>query len=350
MQKKIFQRWIFIFHFVFWGAHWSVAFLGFNNLTWNGFSTENNLLYIAFVYGILSNMLLFYWQYFITVPKYFIKNKFFKFLVATTLFFLLVNGFEGYLDHYYTQTHNILGEEFTFLEFSMIWLFPNFLFNFFYTFLGFLFRFPLEYFTSERTKQELLKETHNSELKYLKAQLNPHFLFNGINSIYHLIDQNSAQAKNTLLQFSDLLRYQLYEIGTAKIALKKELDYISKYIEVEKIRKGEDIRLAYQISTINKDRPIAPLLLIPFIENAFKHVSNDDDPSKNHISIQLLEIDNKLTCKIENTFDSINNKKNSGGIGLQNVQRRLALLYKDRYDLQIAKKGNVHQVFLEINL
>ncbi|MFD2562292.1 sensor histidine kinase [Aquimarina rubra] len=350
MQKKMFQRWIFVFHFIFWSAHWGVAFLGFNNLSWNGFSTENNLLYVAFAYGILSNMLLFYWQYFVTVPYYFIKNRIFKFLAITILFFLLISGIEGYLDYYYTKSNNVIEESFTFFEFSMIWLFPDFIFNVFYTFLGFLFRFPLEYFKSEKKKQELLKETHNSELKYLKAQLNPHFLFNGINSIYHLIDKNSTLAKNTLLQFSDLLRYQLYESSSQKIALQKELDYISKYIEIEKIRKGDDILLDYQISNIQEDQTIAPLLLIPFIENAFKHISNHDDPSKNYINIKLLESNNKLQCDIENTFDSFNSVKKSSGIGLQNVKRRLALLYDDQYDLRISTRDNLHKVFLEINL
>ncbi|WP_378174162.1 sensor histidine kinase [Aquimarina sp. SS2-1] len=351
MQKKIFRRWIFIFHFIFWGAHWSLAFLGFDNLTWNGFSTENNLLYVAFGYGIISNMLLFYWQYFIAVPYYFVKNKFFNFFTTTLLFFFLISGLEGYLDYYFTEANNIIEERYTFFEFTMIWLFPDFIFNVFYMFLGFLFRFPLEYFESEKKKQELQKERHRSELKYLKAQLNPHFLFNGINSIYHLIDKNSVLAKNTLLRFSDLLRYQLYESNSQKIALKKELDYISKYIEIEKLRKGDDIILEYHISNINEDQLIAPLLLIPFIENAFKHVSNDDDPSKNQINIKLFETNNKLQCTIENTFDSFNNSNtNLSGIGLQNVKRRLALLYESQYDLRISTQDNVHKVFLEINL
>jgi len=201
-------------------------------------------------------------------------------------------------------------------------------------------------------KQELLRETHTSELKYLKAQLNPHFLFNGINSIYHLIEKNSVLAKNTLLQFSDLLRYQLYESGAQKIALQKELDYILKYIEIEKIRKGDDIVLTYDIYNKKEEQPIAPLLLIPFIENAFKHVSNDDNSSKNIIRILVKNTDTILTCEIENTFDvlEMDSTINHRGIGLQNVQRRLALLYKNQYDLQISRNENVHRVFLKIKL
>ncbi|NMH87259.1 sensor histidine kinase [Flavivirga algicola] len=348
MIKKTLQSWIFIAHLIFWSAHWSLAFLGFENLSWNGFSTENNLLYIAFTYGILSNMLLFYWQYFFTVPYFFIKNEVSKFLLSTILFFIFVSSIEGYLNYHYTVTNNVLDEPFTFFEFFVIWLFPDFIFNVFYTFLGFLFRFPLEYFKSEKMKHELLKETHNSELKYLKAQLNPHFLFNGINSIYHLIGKNSTLAKNTLLQFSNLLRYQLYESGTQKIALKKELDYISQYIEIEKIRKGGDITLKYDISNENKQQQIAPLLLIPFIENAFKHLSDYDDPEENTVSILIKEVEGALICKIENTFDTLENTKSVGGIGLKNVQRRLALLYPDQYSLQSFKDGNIYKVSLKI--
>ncbi len=348
MIKKTFQSWIFIAHLIFWSAHWSLAFLGFKNLSWNGFSTENNLLYIAFAYGILSNMLLFYWQYFFTVPCFFIKKEISKFLLSTLLFFIFISSVEGYLNYHYTVANNVLDEASTFFDFFIIWLFPDLVFNVFYTFLGFLFRFPLEYFKSEKKKQELLRETHNSELKYLKAQLNPHFLFNGINSIYHLIGKNSTLAKNTLLQFSNLLRYQLYESGTQKIAIKKELDYISQYIEIEKIRKGDDITLKYNISNENEKQQIAPLLLIPFIENAFKHLSDEDDFKENIVNILIKEVDKTLICKIENTFNLLENAEKIGGIGLKNVKRRLALLYPGHHSLQNFKDGNVYKVSLKI--
>ncbi len=351
MLLKTTKNIIFVGHLIFWLAHWCLAFWGFKNLAWNGFSTHNGLLYKAFVYGILTNMVLFYWQYFFIIPKYFIKKDYVRFFIYTISFFLLITALEGYLNIYFAKTNGLLNKEISSIQYIIIWLLSDVIFNVLYSGLGFLFRFPLEYFKSEKIKQNIIQENHKSELKYLKAQLNPHFLFNGINSIYHLIGKNNTLAKDTLLRFSDLLRYQLYESGSQKIALKKEFDYMAQYIKMEHIRKGNDIVLEYSINFENETKTIAPLLLLPFVENAFKHVSNYDNAEENSIFISIQEHKNTIDCVVENTFDVLYKSKKNEGIGLQNVKRRLTLLYPESHDLKIFKKEEkIHVVLLKINL
>jgi len=338
-------------HLLFWGINYSLVF--YDNLSWNGFTQENNLLPISYSYGLLFNALLFYAQAIWLVPKYFTKNKKGRFWLLTIGFLLLVTFIEATID-------TILGRSFDlnendnfyknpFIVITFVWLYSNLIFHVLYVFAGFFFGFKAEYRKAEREKQELLKETMETELKYLKAQLNPHFLFNGINSVYHLIGKDDTLAKDTLLQFSGLLRYQLYESNATHIVLEKELEYVAQYIQLEDIRKGNDITLSHTFNYENEDVKIAPLLLIPFIENAFKHLSNHLDNDKNKITITVKEQNKKLTLIVNNSFDDLQPKK-TGGVGLNNVKRRLQLLYPDTYELRITKENYMFKVYLKIDL
>ncbi|WP_159025716.1 sensor histidine kinase, partial [Aquimarina sp. Aq78] len=225
----------------------------------------------------------------------------------------------------------------------------NTIFHILYSIAGFYYILKYEHKKTKKINQNLLEETYKTELKYLKAQLNPHFLFNGINSVYHLIGKNDALAKQTLLQFSGLLRYQLYESGT-HISLEKELDYVLKYIKIEETRRGSDIHLEYDIQFENSNKKIAPLLLIPFIENAFKHCSNHMDSSTNTIHIKIEEAGGKLHLDVTNSYDQLSNENVAGGIGLTNVQKRLSLLYPNTHQLKINKEKIHFIVDLSIRL
>ena len=221
----------------------------------------------------------------------------------------------------------------------------------FYFLLSFSLIFVLNVTKQREVQQKLEKEKLNAELKYLKAQLNPHFLFNGINSVYHLIGPKPAIAKDTLLKFSNLLRYQLYECNDDLIPLEKELAHIQDYVEMEKIRKGEDAIIQLKLPEETFEVKIPPLLFTSFIENAFKYVSNHDDGEKNiiTINIRLIPEDNKLRFEAQNTIDE-NNTISKGGIGIANVKKRLALLFPNRHDLDIIKEPNHFVVRMSLNL
>ncbi len=329
-------------HIVFWLLnYWLVAIR--SQFNWNGFTYASGSLAYAYSYGLFFNAALFYAQVFWLFPKVYVSNKKLKFYIFSILIIIVISVIETYVDHILYYMYDVRTEE-TLGSFS-----TNILFHILYSIAGFYYILKFEYRKTEKLRQQLVEETYKTELKYLKAQLNPHFLFNGINSVYHLIGKNNELAKDTLLQFSELLRYQLYESRTY-ILLEKELDYVSQYIKIEETRRGSDIRLQYDIAFENHALKIAPLLLIPFVENAFKHCSNHADDTKNRINIKITEAGGELTLKTINNYDTIIEDKPTGGIGLNNAQRRLSLLYPDAHQLEISKVEDNFIVDLIINL
>ena len=215
--------------------------------------------------------------------------------------------------------------------------------------LSFSLIFFYESYRNQQIRQALEKEKLKAELKFLKAQINPHFLFNGINSVFFLIDDKPDIAKSTLLKFSDLLRYQLYECQDDFIPLKKELDHIKSYVEMEKIRKGEDVMIQLSLPSAIGSQNISPLLFTPFLENAFKYVSNDDDGTKNQIAISFRLQEGQLHFEVENTVDAANSIS-KGGIGITNVKKRLSLLYPNKHHLDIFEKDQRYIVRLNLVL
>src|SRR5690349_14274886 len=134
-----------------------------------------------------------------------------------------------------------------------------------------------EWFIQRDYLQKIKIENLNSEINYLKAQINPHFLFNSLNTLYAQIDQKNVDAKRTLEKISEMLRYQLYECNNETISMEKELEYIGNYIDLQRMRKENNVDISYQYDEAVKIFRVAPLLFIPFVENAFKHLSNFKD-------------------------------------------------------------------------
>ena len=207
-----------------------------------------------------------------------------------------------------------------------------------------------------RQKQQTLeKEKLETELKFLRSQFNPHFLFNTINSIFVLIHKNPDMASESLAKFSDLLRYQLYECNEHQIALKQELGYVQNFIELQQLRKNSDnLWLIADLDAQHlPDLTIAPFVLIPFIENAFKHVSQQKD-KENWIRIHLNVQQNQLHFKVANSIavhgDVTVDLIKYGGIGLTNVRRRLNLIYPGEHNLLIEQDKMQFSVTLNIDL
>lgn len=192
-------------------------------------------------------------------------------------------------------------------------------------------------------------EKLNTELEYLKAQLNPHFLFNSINTIYFQIDKQNMAARETLSKFSDMLRYQLYECNSHEIPVEKEINYLKNYVELQRLRKDEHYTIQLSCSEGLTHFSLPPLLLLPFVENAFKHVSHFSD-KENLIKIDLDKKGHFFRFSVINTKDNALQKTENGGIGLKNVMRRLELLYKDRYLLDVIDTTDRFEVNLELKI
>jgi len=207
------------------------------------------------------------------------------------------------------------------------------------------------YFMEEHI-MEIEKEKVTSELNFLRSQVNPHFLFNIMNTIYFQIDKTNAEARLSVEKFSEMLRYQLYECNTDKIQIHKELLYIQNYVAMQTLRmeKDSDIRLAIDHEMDNF--LIAPLLILPIVENAFKHVSNFKDAPKNKIYFTIKSMDsNTFLVEALNTFDEDHGQKHllqSGGLGIQNLRRRLELLYPGKHELITNKDDRTFQTILRL--
>jgi LytS/YehU family sensor histidine kinase len=195
------------------------------------------------------------------------------------------------------------------------------------------------------------KEKTKNELDFLKAQFNPHFLFNSINSIYGNIDKGNSTARNMLLTFSEMLRYQLYECNTDSIPVDKEISYIKNYIALQQIRRPDNLNIELDIDEGLRGFAIAPLLFIAFIENAFKYVSHYEN-KVNEVKISLSKKGDDIVFKVFNTKENYNGHQlmDHKGIGIVNVKRRLQLLYPLKHELTINSGEAFHEVLLNLKL
>jgi hypothetical protein len=185
------------------------------------------------------------------------------------------------------------------------------------------------------------------ELHYLKMQIHPHFLFNTLNTIYGFALKQSEQTPEIILMLSNLLDYILYQINKPKVSLKEEVLHIKEYINLEKIRFKDTLKIIFKSNDFSENIQVAPMLLIPFIENAFKHGNLIDGFLQIEIDIHVS--DNKLNFSIRNTVLSQEATSNKGGIGLENIRKRLDINYKECYSLNIETKNNWYLVNLIIN-
>lgn len=210
------------------------------------------------------------------------------------------------------------------------------------------------WYENERLAKDLAKLNTETELKYLKSQINPHFLFNSLNSIYALSLKKSDLAPELILKLSDILRYILYEGSEKKVSLAQEVKYLKSYLELEKVRHGDRMSLSMDILGDLDKYEIAPMLLIPFVENSFKH-GLGKDRAKGFVKVDL-EVKNKtLHFKITNSKPKNGqelSKQNgyTGGIGLINVKKRLNLLYPNKHVLQVGELNDEFNVSLQLEL
>ncbi len=205
----------------------------------------------------------------------------------------------------------------------------------------------------ERDRKELETQTMQSELRFLKSQINPHFLFNTLNSLYALTLKKSDSAPEVVIKLSEMMRYMLYECNERRVPLRKEVQYIQNYLALERLRQGQNSKIEFELKGVINEQQIAPLMFTPFLENSFKHGLNNQ-LAHGYVRIRLDVEKQKVQLQIENSKPPMkpvmNHAKPSGGIGLVNVRRRLDLIYPDRYNLQVHDKPNTYTVNLELDL
>jgi two-component system LytT family sensor kinase len=228
-------------------------------------------------------------------------------------------------------------------------IYDNVIPHFFLVIAGAAVKLMIDYSRLQQRMAETAKEKAEAELNFLKSQINPHFLFNSLNSVYFLIDKNNAVARQSLHKFSDMLRYQLYEVNGSKIPVEREISYLKDYVDLQTLRKDDHYSVTFNYSPQLKGFSIEPLVLIPFVENAFKHVSSHPDKS-NFVKLELSRSNGQFIFSAENSKELSKTTDPYSGIGLNNVKRRLELLYPGKHELNIVDENGTYKVNLKLKI
>ena len=227
-------------------------------------------------------------------------------------------------------------------------IYDNVIPHFLLVLTGAAFKLMSDYIQMQQRMVIMAREKAEAELNFLKSQINPHFLFNTINAVYFLIDKSNAEARDALHKFSGMLRYQLYEMNGSSISIEKEMAYLKDYTDLQRLRKDAQYAVTLEYSPAVKGFSIEPLLLIPFVENAFKHVSHHKDRG-NFIKLQLSMQDGMFCFNVSNSKEPAGVTANlHSGIGLNNVQRRLQLLYPGKHRLEIKDEAGEFSIALQL--
>ncbi|MXV51614.1 histidine kinase [Pedobacter sp. HMF7647] len=299
---------------------------------------------VIYVYFGLINIGIFYVNYLFLLPRYLTNQKYWAFVVSV-LFLIIASAFIKYgLAEYFKEY--VLIRENEHLSFYKYFLAAIFTSTFVIVLSSGL-KFGSDWFVNEKVKKSLEKEKLTAELAFLKSQINPHFLLNSLNNIYSLAYQQSAKTPEAVLKLSEILRYMLYESNDEKVDLAKEVRYLENFIELQRIRLKDKAFVNFEVICGDSHQMIVPMMLIPFVENAFKHgIANDE---AHPINIRLEIKDGKLIFQVKNRKNK-QNKDITGGIGLHNIQRRLDLLYKGKYMLDIRDDDEVYYCKLYLDL
>lgn len=320
----------------------SLPFLFSPELTGHFNFFYNPGIHRAFISTLLL-LLFFYLNYYVFIPHYYISKKYMVYTLLILCSFLLF--------FIVPEMHKLWRP--SLIQHSTSTLMPpprpfiNMLSQRLLEFLG-VFVFSLLLKLRERLKL-IEVEKANAELAYLKAQINPHFLFNTLNSIYSLALNNNSKTAESIVKLSDMMRYVLNESNYNEVLVSKEKEYIFNFIELQILRLSPSIKLSCSWEGDSDQLKISPLLIIPFIENAFKHGVNSEEDSE--ISIQIFIIKSELRLQVKNKIVTENNATlEKSGIGIVTTKRRLDLLYPEKHTLSCIEKNGWYCVDLKIKL
>lgn len=300
----------------------------------NPFTQRDGLTYIL-------GLVFFYVSYYYLIPEFYFKKRVFLYVISLLAFMFLVIYIPRLivpidLDEYFQFSNKLPPKSFLFEIRHHLFLY-----------LGILFA-SLTLKINDRWKKSQRGKLI-SELSYLKAQINPHFLFNTLNSIYSLALEKSDHTATAIVQLSGMMRYAISDTSAKYVSLEKEINYINSYIVLQKLRLGETAIINYSVDGDINDKEIAPLVLIPFIENAFKHGVNPEETSQIDIQISVSDINLYLhvfNLKVPHNMQT----QLKTGFGLENGRSQLKLLYPDRHSIKIENKNLSFTVSIKINL
>ncbi len=305
----------------------------------------------------LPMIALFYIHSLVLVPRFLMKRKRMQYFLLALALVLCIAAFCSFIVYYYAY-HFDLAPGFDPSQFPLIRIVgPRIGVSL--VFLGASTGYGVlrEYDRVEKLRKEKENENLRTELSFLRSQVNPHFMLNVINSMVSLARRKPDQLEPVLIELASLMNYMLYELDNEKVMLEDELEYLQSYINLQLLRFGNDVRVNFNVHKTNEQLLIEPMLLIPLVENAFKHgIGMFVDPEID-ISIRV-PANNELYMTVKNKFDEltiskkniINGKEKNCGIGLNNLKKRLSLIYPDKFDLNTKTNGNWFIASLNLQL
>lgn len=327
-----------VYHSFLWFIYAALMLLLNENHEQWWFSISNVLIHTCFV------AMLVYYNFYYLIPQYLSQKRFISYTFWLAFATMLVTPLELILLYWNLNGRpnaqaNLIDNQWS--HYVVLLLVVSF---------SSVLRIIKYWFVQERIQRDLERRNLQSELSFLKSQINPHFLFNTLNSLYALTLKKSDQAPEIVLRLSDMMRYMLYECNEKFVPLDSELRYIKNYLALEKVRYGDKAQIEFDYLTDRDDYNIAPLLFITFLENSFKH-GLSHRIEKGFVTVYLQAEANQLELHVENSkADKKDDSYYQGGIGLKNVQRRLDLLYPNAYQLDIEQDEQTYSVHLSLRL
>lgn len=331
-----------VYHSLFWLAFLVVLVSLEGTENGLGFALTNELIVLVFYAAMV------YFNLYYLVPNYLSKERFGTYVFLLVLATIIITPLKMIILHFKWAAYPAMQQELIRPETQ----YSQFMAMFFLGGGSSLVKIISDWVRHQRERQILETQTMQSELRFLKSQINPHFLFNTLNNLYALTLKKSDEAPEIVIKLSEMMRYMLYECNEKRVPLRKEVNYLRNYLDLERLRQGNNISISFDVEGRVEHQQIAPLMFIPFLENSFKHgLSNQITQGYVHILLQVE--DQHVHFYIENSKPDTPpspDKRRSGGIGLVNVRRRLDLLYPGQYELTIADKPKSYAVNLEIDL
>ena len=331
-----------LLHALFWATH--VVFYG---ALYGSFEENYSQTFFERLIYLPVDMVFTYFTLYFLLPKFLLPGKytvFFLWFLGASLIAGIAQRYVALSIHYPIYYPQYMNDQF----FYFPKIIKMFVAIYPVTFTAVAIKLLKYWYANQQAQQILSKEKLEAELKFLKTQIHPHFLFNTLNNLYALTLKKSDKAPEMVLKLSELINYMLYECKDNEVALSKEVKFIKNYVDIEKMRYGDKLDIDIRVTGEVADRKIAPLVLLPFVENAFKHGASEN-LQQSWVKVTIDSHSDHLVMKVENSKAGENGHNGNEGIGIQNVKRRLALLYPEKHELKIINGEETFLVVLSIN-
>ena len=345
MFKKLFSEFRIPvrFHILFWIVYFVFNFFRFASINkdyW--YSLKSNLVEFPL------NIVITYFTIYFLIPRFILKKKylqfFFYFIVSLFVFYVIRSGL-----NYLLVSKDLWPEAQGYQEpFTLIHIVEVMIGTIYVVALVSAIKLAYDWVTEKRKNDELQRIQLQTELDFLKSQIQPHFFFNTLNNLYALVIKQSPNAPDVVMKLSEIMQYVLYEVKEPRVSLLKAINYLHSYLELEKLRYGERVKSEINIDGDIDEVEIPPLIFLPFLENCFKHGVKMQGDIK--VNINFAVRDKFLYFSVENSLDEHRDSAPRHGIGIENVKRRLDLLYGKKYELNTSATDEMFKVSLKLPL